>query len=137
MGVEWVSIKYNRVEFVGFSYGSGTPPVKGVQYCQTSLYFRIDLNLEIFTNGMIRKGNYVYLDHLLYYDSWPTEDTSRLIISSKIHSPSSSGKWAQELLGHPDSTYVGYIVKGIDKGFRIGFDRRQFICSAGGNLHVD
>ena len=87
---------------------------------------------------MIRKGNYVYLDHLLYYDSCkPTEDTSRLIISSEIHSPLSSGKWAQELLGHPDSTYVDYIVKGIDKGFRIGFDRRQFTCSAGGNLHVD
>ena len=34
-------------------------------------------------------------------------------------------------------TYVDYIVKGIDKGFRIGFNRRQFICSAGGNLHVD
>ena len=87
---------------------------------------------------MIRKGNDVYLDHLLYYDGCkPTEDTSRLIISFKIHSPLSSGKWAQELFGHPDSSYVDYIVKGIDRGFRIGFDRRQFICSAGGNLHVN
>ena len=35
------------------------------------------------------------------------------------------------------STYVDYIVKRIDRGFRIGFDRKQFICSAGSSLHVD
>ena len=49
----------------------------------------------------------------------------------------SASVWAHELSSHPDSAYVDYILQGISKGFRIGFDRRQSIHSASGGLHLD
>ena len=38
---------------------------------------------------------------------------------------------------HADKAYVEYILQGISNGFRIGFDRKQHINSAKGNLLID
>ena len=87
---------------------------------------------------MVKNNTYVYLDHLSAFDICrPVEDLSRLVISPEIHSPLLASVWETELLGHPDRAYVKYILQGLNRGFRIGFDRRQHISSASGNLHID
>ena len=44
--------------------------------------------------------------------------------------------WAKELEEHPDGKFRTYILNGITKGFRIGFDYRHHQCkSASSNLH--
>ena len=87
---------------------------------------------------MVKNNNYVYLDHLSTFDICrPVEDLSCLVISPEIHSPLLASVWETELLGHPDRAFVKYILQGLNSGFRIGFDRRQHISSASGNLHID
>ena len=87
---------------------------------------------------MVKNNSYVYLDHLSAFDICrPVEDLSHLVISPEIHSPLLASVWETELLGHPDGAYVKYIIQGLNRGFRIGFDRRQHISSASGNLHID
>ena len=48
------------------------------------------------------------------------------------HSPLRVEAWSQELAGHPDRYYVTYLLEGMAKGFRIGFNRRCSLhpCSA-------
>ena len=65
------------------------------------------------------------------------EDLTCLVISPEIHSPLLASVWETELLGHPDRAYVKYILQGLNRGFRMGLDRRQHISSASGNLHID
>ena len=62
-------------------------------------------------------------------------DLSWLAISPESHSPFLASVWATELSGHPDKVYVKYILPGISKGFRNGFDRRQYINSASNNVN--
>ena len=74
---------------------------------------------------MVKNNTYVYLDHLSAFDICrPVEDMSRLVILPEIHSPLLASVWETELLGHPDRAYVKYILQGLNRGFRFGFDRR-------------
>jgi len=43
-------------------------------------------------------------------------------------------QWIQMLQDHPDKTYVQWVVKGIQQGFRIGFDRHYSCYPATANL---
>lgn len=44
--------------------------------------------------------------------------------------------WAKEMEEHPDENFRAYILNGISKGFRIGFDHRHHQCkSASANLN--
>ena len=124
---------------MGFSRGVWHSTIyNGVQHCQTSLCLSTDMDLDMYTRGMVKNGSYVYLNHLLGFDSCkPVTDPSSLVISSEVHSPLLASVWAQELSSHPDKAFVEYIIQGITNGFRIGFDRRQSIYSANANLHLD
>ena len=43
--------------------------------------------------------------------------------------------WAVHLAGHPDRAYVGYLVQGLQEGFRIGFQYGSSTChSASANV---
>ena len=65
----------------------------------------------MYTKGMVKNNSYVYLNHLLAFDtSKPTRDPSGLVIPSGIHSPLSASVWAHELPSHPDKAYVDYIL---------------------------
>ena len=118
---------------------SDTPPYKMVCNIVRLLFVSTtDLDIDVYTRGMVKNNTYVYLNHLLAFDSCrPVEDLSRLVILPEIHSPLQASVWASELSGHPDKVYVKYILQGISEGFRIGFDRRQHISSASNNLHMD
>ena len=39
----------------------------------------------------------------------------------QISSPLKLDAWRRGLQGHPDRDFVGYILRGIEKGFRVGF----------------
>ena len=60
-----------------------------------------------------------------------------MVISPEIHLSLHVSVWAAELSDHPDKAYVEYILQGSSNGFRIGFDRKQHISSAKGNLLID
>ena len=46
-------------------------------------------------------------------------------------------QWIRELSGHPDSSFASYILEGIQRGFRIGFDGSLNLVSAIFNLHCN
>ena len=69
-----------------------------------------------------RTGLYRYTDHLMAYESLPPQwdhiDPHLLPITTPLH----VGIWEQCLASHPDKQFAQYIVQGLHKGFRIGFD---------------
>ena len=104
----------------------------------SSAFFLIDLNLPMYTGGMLENNTYVYRRDLLALDSCiPKGDCTHLIISPDVFTPLVLKVWTHELSSHPDKIFSNYILQGITNGFRIGFDRRQFICSATGNMHIE
>ena len=52
------------------------------------------------------------------------------------HSPLKLEFWSQELASHPDRYYVAYLLEGIAKGFRIGFNRRCSLYSCSNNMPI-
>ena len=46
-----------------------------------------------------------------------------------INTPLKHGAWKEALAGHPDKSYIDYILHGIVNGFRIGFDYSCHTCS--------
>ena len=80
----------------------------------------------------------MYQNDLLAPDTCrPQGDCTHLILSRIVSTPLHVGIWSQELSNHPDKIYTQYILQGIKNGFRIGFDRGQYIYSASGNLRVE
>ena len=67
----------------------------------------------------------------------PKEDYTHLVISTDVFTPLVMKVWTHELSSHPDKIFTNYILQGIKNGFHIGFDRRQYICSATGNMHIE
>ena len=59
------------------------------------------------------------------------------IISREVYTPLHLEQWIRELSGHPDSSFASYILEGIQRGFRIGFDRSLNLVSASSNLHCN
>ena len=59
------------------------------------------------------------------------------IISCDVHTPLNLEQWIRELSDHPDTSFANYILDGIHRGFRIGFDRSHSLVSANSNLHCN
>ena len=122
----------------GSAKESGTPPFIMVCNIVRLLFIYPQTWILTCTPGHGENGSYIYLNHLLAFDSCrQVRDPSGLVISSEVHSPLLASAWVHELSSHPDKAFVEYILQGITNGFRIGFDRRQRIHSARTNLHLD
>ena len=94
--------------------------------------------VKLFSEGMVKDGHYLYTDHLKILDSKrprPGPQAVLPIISREVYTPLHLEQWIQELSGHPDSSFASYILEGIQRGFRIGFDRSLNLVSASTNLH--
>ena len=50
--------------------------------------------------------------------------------SSSVTSPLILESWVKELSSHPDKAYAQYIIRGISRGFRIGYNRRHHLCQS-------
>ena len=81
-----------------------------------------------------RTGLYRYTDHLMAYESLPPQwdhiDPHLLPITTPLH----VGIWEQCLASHPDKQFAQYIVQGLHKGFRIGFDASSPLKAASRNM---
>ena len=44
----------------------------------------------------------------------------------KASTPLKLGRWAHYLSEHPDQRLASFLLRGLEKGFRIGFDNSQF-----------
>ena len=80
--------------------------------------------LQTFTTGMVEDGRYRYVEDLMALDSQHPQGTlSPPIISWEVHTPLILEEWTKELAGHSDQRISQYILDGIQKEFRIGFNR--------------
>ena len=88
----------------------------------------------------MKDGLYLYSDHLKMLDSKrprPGPQVELPIISREVYTPLHVEQWIRELSGHPDSSFASYILEGIQRGFRIGFDRSLNLVSASSNMHCN
>ena len=80
-------------------------------------------------------GLYPYTADLLQLDSQLPEQLEqvdpRLL---RVDTPLQFAEWEALLNGHPDREFVGYIVRGLRQGFRVGFNRSQKLSSAKRNM---
>ena len=59
----------------------------------------------------------------MYLDSCrPELQETHPLLMGIAHSPLHLPEWSAALRSHPDTLFVGYILEGIQKGFRVGFD---------------
>ena len=87
--------------------------------------------------GAVVEGKYCYTEDLLALQACKPEIP--LVIPSNlaiIQSPLSEklGEWRRALEGHPDKLFSQYILVGLAKGFRVGFDYTQQCKPAVRNL---
>ena len=87
------------------------------------------------TRGMVKNNVYIYMEHLGALDSFrQVVDLNHLIISEEVYTPLSLTDWTLELSDHPDKEFSEFILEGIAKGFRIGFNRSQQLLPPATNL---
>jgi len=81
-------------------------------------------------------GCYLYTGDLIQMDRYVQgSPTAVPPILASISTPLQCEAWAAELRAHPDQEYAQFIVKGIEHGFRIGFDYQNCHCvSAKSNM---
>ena len=80
-------------------------------------------------------GHYVYTDHLrLLQQPPPTSPGITVGVRNDCCSPLRASAWAASLRGHPDCVFAEAIVRGLEKGFRIGFDRTSQLVPAERNM---
>ena len=92
-----------------------------------------DLDLVLHTSGMTNHNQYRYMEDLLLLDTCrPTQE--ELKVPFKASSPLNFLVWARLLENHLDARFTNYILKGIQEGFRIGFDRHNILDSSHGNM---
>ena len=81
-------------------------------------------------------GGYEYTVDLLCLDFCrPTPPTSDIASQLReINTPLALSEWVRLLSHHPDKAFACYICKGLQEGFRIGFQRGSALQSAHVNI---
>ena len=99
--------------------------------------FATELDLSLFTSGMVCTGHYRFTNDLLTLDSYrSTSDNPLPYHETDVQCPVAQERWHQELTPHPDKAYVDYILQGLKHGFRIGFNPKQRLTSASSNMGI-
>ena len=96
--------------------------------------FFVDLDLH--SSGMLRDNSYEYMEDLLALDLYrprATANTPEFILDYNAQSPLNQSEWAVLLTDHPDHSFVAYILRGIQEGFCIGFNRQHQLGTSPGN----
>ena len=113
----------------------GSPPLWCV--IQSDLSLLSIPGVKLFSGEMVKDGHYVYMDQLEVLDSkkpGPGLQATLPIISWDVHTLLNLEQWIRELSDHLDTSFANYILDGIHRGFRIGFDRSHSLVSANSNL---
>lgn len=82
-------------------------------------------------------GTYPYMSDLLRLDQCRPQSGTRTVQErlAGVFTPLCLEHWQSLLARHPDKEYVQYILKGIQEGFRIGFENSLSLSSARKNMH--
>ena len=72
------------------------------------------------------------MDDLLQLEAYPPQHTS--VLMHEVLTPLNWREWDRILAMHPDQQFRAYIVSGIRRGFRIGFDGRIKLHNASHNM---
>ena len=89
------------------------------------------------SSGAVVEGRYRYRDDLLALQACKPEIPKPVPPSlSVIQSPLSERleEWRKALQGHPDKLFYQYILVGLEKGFRIGYNYTRHCKASGRNL---
>lgn len=86
------------------------------------------------TRGQVHDGRYRYTEHLQALETCIPPATDLQKKGTQAHTPLVLSQWKQALRNHPDGVFVDYILRGIEHGFRIGFDRQCHLRSATSNM---
>ena len=89
------------------------------------------------SRAAVSNGKYRYREHLLALQACKPEIPKTIPNGLEVVcSPLSERveEWKRALEGHPDKPFCHYILIGLSKGFRIGFDYTSHCGSAQGNL---
>ena len=78
---------------------------------------------------------YQYTADLLCLDSFRPADVGTPPELTGIHTLLAVAEWASALQAHPDRAFAHYVVEGLTREFRIGFDRKCNLTSAATNMH--
>lgn len=94
----------------------------------------ISPELRAHTCGQVQGGRYLYLRHLLALEACKPEESEKGVRGVITSSPLRLEMWRQRLADCPDTEFVQYITEGIQRGFRIGFNRSHPLLSASTNM---
>lgn len=86
------------------------------------------------SNGMVQGRHHFFSSHLMALDACRPTQTQGGADYSVTGSPLNTAQWSKLLKDHPDKHYSQYILKGIQEGFRIGFNRHHQCQPATANL---
>ena len=70
-----------------------------------------------------RGGLYPYTEDLLTLDLCRNRESRPCTSLGRVHTPLNTQAWELALAPHPDRAFARYLLRGINEGFRIGFDR--------------
>ena len=76
-------------------------------------------------------GRYIYTHDLLEGDRSSKHMESQL---AAIRTPLQLTAWHRFLQSHPDQDFAGYILRGIEEGFRIGANPKALLKPASRNM---
>ena len=96
---------------------------------------------NVFRSAGLKDGHYIWTEDLVAFQK-PKEHRAVSVTSireAQVQSPLCvrQDKWKRELEGHPDRSFVGYILDGLQNGFRTGFKEESgvpFISPSNSNL---
>lgn len=74
--------------------------------------------------GALCGGRYRYMQELSQLEGYGPVVMPPDVLASMgpVRTPLRVDVWERELSGHPDRTFVAYLLRGITHGFRIGFN---------------
>ena len=74
--------------------------------------------------GALRGGHYRYMQELAQLEAHEPMEVPPEVLASMgpVRTPLCANKWEKALSGHPDRAFVAYLLRGMTRGFRIGFD---------------
>ena len=91
----------------------------------------------VITRSISLAGPYPYMGDLQALDAArPPELGAAYPELGRISSPLTErlSRWRHALANHPDQVFARYILEGIQRGFRVGFDHRTTLASSARNM---
>ena len=83
----------------------------------------------------VGSARYPYMAHLQEFER-RTTNTPTPVWLQRVSTPLNGREWAKVLADHPDKEFQEYILRGINEGFRIGFNYEMNRCRpAASNMH--